>query len=255
MTGRARILVIQLAIATGFFGLWEIAARTGLIDPEWFSPPFEVCARLFRELIAGTLWPDIWATVLETVVGFVLGAIGGVMLGVLLGMTRRLRRILMPYLLAIYGIPRPALAPIFVLWFGIGLLSKVVLIFSLVYFLLLIYVLIGISAINPALLRFARTAGATRTQIVVKIVIPSIMPHVFAGMKLGIGLAIVGAVVGEIIASRVGLGHYVYQAAQSADTQGIFVGLAALALISVGLVLVLERLDRRLFHWRQDLTL
>jgi sulfonate transport system permease protein len=252
---RSRITFVQLLIAIGFFGLWELAARTGIINPEWFSPPIEVCLRLLRELVHGTLWPHIWATMVETVIGFVFGAIGGVALGVVLGMTRRVRQILMPYLLAIYGIPRPALAPIFVLWFGIGLFSKIVLIFSLVYFLLLIYVIVGIRAINPALLRLARTAGASRTQIISKIVIPSVMPYIFAGMKLGIGLAIVGAVVGEIIASRVGLGHYIYQAAQRADTQGIFVGLAALGLISVGLVMGMERLDRWLFHWRQEPTL
>lgn len=252
---RGSVITVQLLIVITFFGLWEIAARTGLINPEWFSPPVEVCLRLAHELAQGALWPHIWATMVETITGFVFGVIGGVALGILLGMTRRVRQILMPYLLAIYGIPRPALAPIFVLWFGIGLFSKIILIVSLVYFLLLIYVIVGIRAINPALLRLARTAGAGRMQIISKIVIPSIMPYIFAGMKLGIGLAIVGAVVGEIIASRVGLGHYIYQAAQRADTQGIYVGLAALGLISVCLVLGMERLDRRLFHWRQELTL
>jgi NitT/TauT family transport system permease protein len=252
---RSRIIVIQLLIVVGFFGLWELGARTGLINPRWFSPPVEVGLRLGRELAQGSLWPHVWATSVETLVGFVFGVIGGVALGILLGMTRTPRQILMPYLMAIYGIPRPALAPIFVLWFGIGLFSKVVLIISLVYFLLLVYVIVGIQAINPALVQVARTAGASRLQIVTKIVIPSVMPYIFAGMKLGMGLAIVGAVVGEIIASRVGLGHYIYQAAQRADTEGIYVGLAALGLISVCLVLGMERLDRRLFHWRHEPTL
>jgi NitT/TauT family transport system permease protein len=252
---RVSVITIQLLIVTSFFALWEIAARAALVNPEWFSPPIEVLVRLGHELAQGTLSQHIWATVLETISGFVVGVIGGVVFGILLGMTRRVRQILMPYLLAIYGIPRPALAPIFVLWFGIGLFSKVVLIVSLVYFLLLIYVLVGIKATNPMLLRYARTAGASRAQIIYKIVIPSVMPYIFAGMKLGIGLAIVGAVVGEIIASRAGLGHYIYQAAQRADTQGVYVGLAALGIVSVFLGLGMEQLDRRLFHWRQDVSL
>ena len=252
---RSSIIAIQLLIVVSFLALWEIGARTGLINPEWFSPPAEVSVRMVRELAQGHLWMHVWATTVETMVGFFFGVIGGVAFGILLGMTPRLCQILMPYLLAIYGIPRPALAPIFVLWFGIGLFSKVVLIISLVYFLLLIYVIVGIRAINPLLLRFVRTTGASRTQIITKIVIPSVMPYIFAGMKLGIGLAVVGAVVGEIIASRVGLGHYVYQAAQRADSEGVYVGLAALGVMSVFLVLGMEQLDRRLFHWRQDVKI
>jgi NitT/TauT family transport system permease protein len=252
---RNSIIAIQLLIVIGFFAIWEIGARVGFINAEWFSPPIEVSVRVLHELVHGMLWDSVWATLLETVIGFFFGVVGGVAFGVMLGMTRRLRLILMPYLLAIYGIPRPALAPIFVLWFGIGLLSKIVLIVSLVYFLLLVYVLVGIRAINPLLLRFVRTTGASRTQVITKVVIPSVMPYIFAGMKLGIGLAVVGAVVGEIIASRVGLGHYIFQAAQSGDSEGVYVGLAALGVMSVVLVFGMEQLDRRLFHWRQEVKI
>jgi NitT/TauT family transport system permease protein len=252
---RTTIIAIQGLIVICFFGVWEIGARIGMINPKWFSPPIDVLVRLVRETHAGTFLTHIWATTVETVAGFALGVIGGVALGIALGLTRRLRQILMPYLLMIYGIPRPALAPIFVLWFGIGLFSKIVLIVSLVYFVLLMYVLVGVRAVSPALLRFAQTTGASGSQIVSKIMIPSVMPYIFAGMKLGIGLAIVGAVVGEIIASRLGLGHYIYQAAQRGDTQGVYVGLAALGIMSFVLVFGMEWLDRRLFHWRQEVTL
>jgi len=252
---RTTIVAIQMLIVIGFFGAWEIGAKIGMINPRWFSPPIEVIVRLVRETQGGTFLTHVWATTVETVAGFVLGVVGGVALGIALGMTHRLRQILMPYLLMIYGIPRPALAPIFVLWFGIGLFSKIVLIVSLVYFVLLMYVIVGIRAINPALIQLAQTTGANRSQIVSKIMIPSVMPYIFAGMKLGIGLAIVGAVVGEIIASRVGLGHYIYQSAQRGDTQGVYVGLAALGVMSFVLVFGMEWLDRRLFHWRQEVTL
>lgn len=246
---------IQGLIVVGLLVGWEIGARYGAIDPRWFSPPIGVTVRLLDEIVAGTFLVHVWATLIETLAGFVSGVVGGTVLGILLGMTRRLREILMPYLLAIYGIPRPALAPLFVLWFGIGLYSKIVLIFSLVYFLILIYVLVGVRAVNPALVRLARTAGATEWQILAKIVIPSVLPYIFAGMKLGIGLAIVGAVVGEIIASNVGLGHYIYQSSQRADSEGIYVGLAALGVLSLALVFAMEWADRRLFHWRREVVL
>lgn len=252
---RAIIILIQTLIVLGFFAGWEIGARTGTINPEWFSPPVLVVERLLREVGAGTFPVHIWATTIETLVGFAAGVIGGVALGVVLGTMRRLREVLMPYLLAVYGIPRPALAPVFVLWFGIGLFSKFALIFSLVYFLLVIYVIVGFRSVNPAPIAFARTTGASRRQILFKIIVPSVMPYVFAGMKLGIGMAIVGAVVGEIIASEAGLGYYIYQSSQRADTAGIYVGLAALAVVSLVLVFAMEWLDRRLFHWRREVVL
>ena len=252
---RPWVVTVQLLIVVAFFGGWEFGARNGLINPDWFSPPSAVAARLFNELAAGTLMAHVSTTTLETLAGFVAGVVGGVALGIVLGLMHRLREILMPYLMAIYGIPRPALAPIFVLWFGIGIFSKIMLIFSLVYFLIVIYVIAGYAAISPSLVDFARTSGASRRQILSKIVIPSVLPYIFAGMKLGIGLAIVGAVVGEIIASREGLGYYIFQSSQRADTEGIYVGLAALGVVSLALVFALEWTDRRLFHWRREVVL
>ena len=252
---RPWIITIQILIVVGFFGGWEFGARTGAINPDWFSPPIAVVARLLGETADGTFMTHVWATTLETLAGFVAGVFGGIALGILLGVMDRTREILMPYLMAIYGIPRPAMAPIFVLWFGIGIFSKVVLIFSLVYFLIVIYVIAGYAAVSPTLIDFARTSGASRRQILSKIVIPSVLPYIFAGMKLGIGLAIVGAVVGEIIASRMGLGYYIFQSSQRADTEGIYVGLAALGVVSLVLVFALEWTDRRLFHWRREVVL
>ena len=255
MIERYRILGIQILIVAGFFAAWEVGAQYGFIDPKWFSRPVLVTERLLNEIWAGTFLVHVWATGLETVAGFALGVVGGIALGIVLGVMERLRLIVMPYLMAIYGVPRPALAPVFVLWFGIGIFSKIMLIFSLVYFLLAVYVIVGYAAVNPSLIRLARTAGANRWQILTKIIIPSVLPYIFAGMKLGLGLAIVGAVVGEIIASQIGLGHYVFQASQSADTDGIYVGLMALGVLSLSLVLTMEWLDRRLFHWRREAVL
>lgn len=249
------IITVQVCIVVALFAGWEIGTRNGAINPDWFSPPTAIVARLFAEVAAGTFMVHVWATTLETVAGFAAGVVGGVALGIVLGLMDRVREILMPYLMAIYGIPRPALAPIFVLWFGIGIFSKVVLIFSLVYFLIVIYVIAGYAAVSPSLIDFARTNGASGRQILFKIVIPSVLPYLFAGMKLGIGLAIVGAVVGEIIASREGLGYYIFQSSQRADLEGIYVGLAALGVVSLVLVFALEWSDRRLFHWRREVAL
>jgi len=147
------------------------------------------------------------------------------------------------------------MAPIFVLWFGIGIVSKMMLIFSLVYFILVVYVLAGFSQINQNLVRLAGTVGASRLQVLVKIIIPSVLPSIFAGMKLGIGLAIVGAVVGEFISSDKGLGNYILRSSHSGDTVGIYVGLLGLGVISLFLVWIMEAFDRRLFGWQREFKL
>jgi len=255
MKGQRAILLSQFALVSVLLLIWEVCARAGLIDQRWFSSPSAIFARFGHDCLHGSLLRDGAVTLVEIAVGFAAGVIGGIVFGVMLGFMPRLRRIVMPYLQAIYGIPRPAMAPIFVLWFGIGITSKMMLILSLVYFILVVYVLAGFRQINQDLIRLANTAGASRLQILLKVIIPSVLPSIFAGMKLGIGLAIVGAVVGEFISSDAGLGHYILRASFSGDTVGIYAGLNGLAIISLLLVASMELLDRHFFAWRQEFQL
>jgi NitT/TauT family transport system permease protein len=255
MKDRRSILAVQTALLIALLLVWEIGARVGLIEPRWFSSPSAIIVRFAHDCLRGPLVHDAWVTLVEIMVGFTAGTIGGIAFGVLLGFMHRLRRILMPYMQAIYGIPRPAMAPIFVLWFGIGIVSKMMLIFSLVYFVLVVYVLAGFRQINQNQIHLAHTLGASRFQVITKVIIPSVMPSIFAGMKLGIGLAIVGAVVGEFISSDAGLGHYILRASYSGDTVGIYAGLNGLGIISLILVAVMEIVDRRLFNWQQEFRL
>jgi NitT/TauT family transport system permease protein len=226
-----------------------------LINPHWFTPPSSIAIRFVREIAHGSLVENTWVTLFETLAGFFAGVLGGVIFGVLLMYLHRTRDILMPYLAAIYGIPRPAMAPLFVIWFGIGIVSKIMLIVSLVYFVVLIYVLDGARHIDPVLLRFASTTGASRMQVLFKITLPSLLSWISASMKLGISLAIIGAVVGEIVASDAGLGHFILQASYQVDTEGVYVGLCALAAMGWVLVYSMERLDRRLFSWHREVVL
>jgi NitT/TauT family transport system permease protein len=244
-------LPLLLALLLG----WEAGARLGLINPHWFTPPSSIAIRFVREIAHGSLVENTWVTLFETLAGFFAGVLGGVIFGVLLMYLHRTRDILMPYLAAIYGIPRPAMAPLFVIWFGIGIVSKIMLIVSLVYFVVLIYVLDGARHIDPVLLRFASTTGASRMQVLFKITLPSLLSWISASMKLGISLAIIGAVVGEIVASDAGLGHFILQASYQVDTEGVYVGLCALAAMGWVLVYSMERLDRRLFSWHREVVL
>ena len=252
---KVRASVLRLPLVICLLLIWEGGARYGFIDPHWFTPPSLILSRLTHELVAGSLVTDTGITLFETLVGFAIGLLGGVIFGILLAFLHRTREILMPYLVAIYGIPRPALAPLFVIWFGIGLISKIVLIVSLVYFVVLIYVLDGVNHINPTLLRFASTTGATRSQILMKITLPSLFSWISASMKLGMSLAIIGAVVGEVVAANAGLGYYILRASYQMDTEGVYVGLTILAILGWVLVYLMERLDRHLFHWQREISL
>jgi NitT/TauT family transport system permease protein len=251
---KLRASALRLPLLLVLLLVWELGVRFGLISREWFTPPTLIARRLVRELLSGVLVEHTSVTLFETLAGFAAGVIGGVLFGLLLAYLHRTREILMPYLVAIYGIPRPAMAPLFVIWFGIGMISKVALIVSLVYFVVLIYVLDGVRHIDPDLLRFASTAGATRTQVLFKITLPSLLAWISASMKLGMSLAIIGAVVGEVVASDAGLGHYILQASYQVDTEGVYVGLTALAAMGWVLVYAMERLDRRLFHWQREVV-
>ena len=250
-----RAATLRLPLLVCLLLVWEGGVRLGLINPHWFAPPTLIVNRVIREIAAGTLVEHTGITLFETLAGFFVGVLGGVVFGVLLAFLHRTREIVMPYLIAIYGIPRPAMAPLFVIWFGIGIVSKVMLIVSLVYFVVLIYVLDGVRHINPVLLQFASTTGASRTQVLMKITLPSLLSWISASMKLGISLAIIGAVVGEVVAANAGLGYYILQASYQVDTEGVYVGLAALAIMGWILVFSMERLDRRLFHWQREIVL
>lgn len=251
---KVRASTLRLPLLICFLAMWEASARFGVINPEWFTPPSLIVSRLVREVAAGNLLTDAGLTLFETLAGFSIGLLGGVLFGLLLAFMHRTREILMPYLVAIYGIPRPAMAPLFVIWFGIGLISKIMLIVSLVYFVVLIYVLDGVRHINPVLLRFASTTGASRAQVLMKITLPSLLSWISASMKLGMSLAIIGAVVGEVVAANEGLGYYILRASYQMDTDGVYVGLTVLAIMGWALVYLMERLDRHLFHWQREIA-
>jgi NitT/TauT family transport system permease protein len=252
---KIRASTLRLPLLFMLIAAWEVSARLNLIDPNWFTPPTLIVSRLAQEIVTGRMLEHTGITLFETLLGFLVGLAGGVVFGLLLAFLHRTREVLMPYLVAIYGIPRPALAPLFVIWFGIGIVSKVMLIVSLVYFVVLIYVLDGIRHINPTLLRFASTTGASSTQVLLKITLPSLLSWISASMKLSMSLAIIGAVVGEVVAANAGLGYYILRASYQSDTAGVYVGLTVLAIIGWVLVYAMERLDRRLFHWQREIVL
>jgi len=242
----------QAVVVLGAFVTWEFAARAGLVDAALFSFPTAVLVRTVEDLLGGGLLVHVAITLSETVSGFFAGAVAGIACALLFVRFTLLRLTLMPFLSAFYAIPRPALAPLFVLWFGVGFASKLVLVVTLVYFVFLLHVIAGVQGIDRGHVNWVRTLGASRAQVLRTVGIPHLLPWLFASTKLGLALALIGAIVGEIISSRAGLGFIMMHAAHTLDTDGVMSGIFVLSLIVVAIVLPLGALERRLFRWHVE---
>jgi NitT/TauT family transport system permease protein len=241
---RAAIVVICLAA-------WEFASGR-LIKPFWISSPSEIWRQLSVWVATGQLWLHVEVTLSETLMGFGFGAISGVAVGLALGLNRRLAAVLDPFIVAFYSLPKIALAPLFILWFGVGLTSKVVLATFVVFFLVFYNTYAGTLAVEAELIDVLRLMGARRGQIIHKVILPSALIWIFTGMKSSVPYALIGAVVGEMMASNKGLGYLIEAAAGQYDTGGVFAALFVLMIIATGLHELLKQSERLMLRWREE---
>jgi len=243
------VLTSRVGLALGMLVLWEFASGS-LVSDFWISSPTKVFNALIRLWNDGLLGAALEDTIAETAVGFVLGAALGIFLGVALGINRMIARIFDPFLLGLYSLPRVALIPLFILWFGIGFKMKVVFTALLVFFPIFMNTLSGIRNVDHDLIDVLRVMGASRFDTVRKVFIPSALVWVFAGLRISVPFALIGAVIAEMFSSNVGLGYLISVTANQFDTAGLFATLAvttALGLMLDALVRILERL---LVRWQ-----
>jgi len=239
----------QLALGLAVILVWQ-GASGRLIDNFFISNPIDVATRLWRWTVDGSIFAHIGATLYATAMGFVIGSVGGAMLGVWLGVSPFASRLLNPYLNALNALPKVALAPLFVLWFGLGIESKIALAAVLVLFLVFLNTFAGVREVDQDLIDGARLMRATRTQVILKVIIPSAMSWVFAGLKIAMPYALIGAVLGEMIAANRGLGYLVQFSGSQFDTAGVFAVLFVIALLAVALNHLVDRLQSRIERWR-----
>ena len=232
-------------------GFWEFASGR-LIKPFWISSPSEIWNRLSEWIATGQLWLHVEVTLTETVMGFAFGAVSGVLVGLALGLNRRLAAVLDPFIIAFYSLPKIALAPLFILWFGVGLTSKVVLATFVVFFLVFYNTYAGTLAVEAELVDVLRLMGARRSQIIRKVILPSALIWIFTGMKSSVPYALIGAVVGEMMASNKGLGYLIEAAAGQYDTGGVFAALFVLMIIATGLHEMLKQSERVMLRWKEE---
>ena len=238
-----------LALAT-LAGLWEVLARIGVLDPFYMPPPSDVVAVLFSVFADGSIWSHLEATFSAALLGLVIGLLIGIILGFAAALVPILAELLEPLMMLLNAIPRVILAPLFVIWLGIDLGSKVALSLVLVAVLIFFAVYGGIKEVDGRLVERVRTLGGGRRVLLTEVYVPSVTAWVMGNLKVAVGFAFTGAVVGEFVASTRGLG-YLLQFAQSTYNAALTL---ALILLIMGFVLLLfslsERLERRLLRWR-----
>jgi NitT/TauT family transport system permease protein len=223
----------SLLLAAGLLLAWEAACRTLRLSALVLPPPSAVAQSLWQGLASGYFWPHLRTTVVELLLGVTLGCTVGFLAGILLGEHALLRRLLMPYVVASQVIPKLALAPLFVLWFGFGMAPTVVITALICFFPLMENTLTALQQVAPERLELFRMLGATRAQTLWRLKLPSGLPAILAGLRVAVVLALVGAVVGEFIAASKGLGALVIASQGTMDTSLMFAVLVLIALLGM----------------------
>jgi NitT/TauT family transport system permease protein len=243
------VWLVRVALVAVLLALWEIAADRW-IDITFISRPSDIVGRLGDWIQDGTLWTNTWITVQEIVYGFLLGAAAGVLVGFVLASLNFLYRVLDPFMMALYAIPKVALAPLFIVWFGIGMHMKVLLAAATVFFLVFVNTAAGVREVDRGLVDAVRLMGGSRWHVVRKVVLPSSMTGVLTGLKVAVPYALIGAVIGELVASNRGLGYLINDAASQFDTAGVFATLVVLSVIAGILNVVVNLIGKRVNRWK-----
>jgi NitT/TauT family transport system permease protein len=241
----ARLIVLAVILA-----LWQ-AGSGKFLNPFFFSSPTAIGARLVELVTTGELWFHLGVTFQEMAAGFVIGTGAGIAVGLLFGSMPFVGRVFDPFILALYSLPKIALAPLLIIWFGLDLAPKIVLSAMIVFFLVFFNTMNGVRNVDRELVDVIRLMGASKRQVLQKVTLPAALASIFVGLRVSLPYALVGAVTGELIASNKGLGSLIQKSAAYFDTPGVFAGLIVLMLITTVLDIGLQRLEARTMRWRR----
>lgn len=248
--GPATIVALQLLTLALLLAFWEIGARTGFLDPFFFSKPSDIGAKIFVWLTGVEIWEHLATTLAEAFLAFLFGTFFGVALGLAFARVDLLAAVFDPYIRILNALPRVILAPIFLLWFGLGIASKVALGVSLVFFVVFFNTYQGVREVDPVVLNNARMLQASDRQLLRHVYLPSAMAWIFSSLHTSIGFALVGAVVGEYMGAARGIGYLVAQAQGVFDTTGVLAGLILTSAVVLCVDLGINRIERYLLRWR-----
>jgi NitT/TauT family transport system permease protein len=240
-----------LSIAAGLL-VWEALARLVIANPLFLAAPSQVFVAIITLAKTGELEHHMLVSGQEFILGYVIACVLGVLLGLAMASSETRKAALQPWISGFYATPTIALAPLFILWTGIGMWSKVLVVISLVVFPVAINTEAGLRTTSERLVEMLRSFGASQRQIFLKVSLPSAVPFILAGLKLGIGRGLIGVVVGELFGSRAGLGQMITEAAEAFNMPNLFAGVVVLAVAGIALTAGFSWIERRLVPWTRD---
>jgi NitT/TauT family transport system permease protein len=231
---------------------WQGLVTAGLMDKFFFSRPSDVGLRVWQWIAEGTVWAHLAVTLTEAALSFGIGVSLGIAFGFLLARVNWLAELLDPYIRIANALPRVVLAPIFLLWFGLGIWSKVALGVTVVFFIVFFNTYQGVREVDRVLLNNARMLGASERQLIRHVLIPSALTWIFSSLHISIGFAIIAVVVGEYLGASKGVGYVISQAEGVFDTTGVFAGMTVLAGVVLAVGALVNRLERWLLRWKPE---
>ena len=231
--------------------LWEILTRLLLENELLIPPPSSVVRSFWSLLLSGQLKKHFLATLLEFAYGFSTACVIGVLLGYLMGMYKWFDEVMDPWIATLYSIPIITIVPLIIIWFGIGMLSKVIVVFKITAVAIILNTAAGIKALNPVWLELAKSLRLGPWETTYKIRLPGALPFIITGMRLGVGRALLGVIVAELMAANAGLGYLLRDSSETWDSPKLFVTVILLAVIGLVSFNLIKRLERRMAPWRQ----
>jgi NitT/TauT family transport system permease protein len=258
---RGKLLFLQAMVLLVFLGLWHIGSTVAfgtmsngkpfhILPPFFFSTPVEVIARVIKMFVEGTVYRHLWITLLEAMLAFGIGAFSGVMIGFWFARKPLVAAVFDPYIKMLNALPRVVLAPIFALWFGLGIWSKVWLGVTLVFFIVFFNVYQGVREVPQVVLSNARMLGMNERQLLRHVYWPAALSWVFSSLHTSVGFAMVGAVVGEYLGSSAGLGYLIHQAEGVFDVTGVFAGMVILMIFVMVVDTLVTIIEKHLLKWK-----
>ncbi len=247
---RIRTTLLQTALGISILAAWESAARLGAVDKFFFPLPSAVAMRVWQWVSSGSIGPHLATTLLEALLAFVIGVVTGVTSGFALARMPGVARLLDPYIRVANALPRVVLAPIFLLWFGLGIWSKVALGVTVVFFIVFFNTYQGVKEVDRVWIDNARMLGASERQLMRHVLAPSALSWIFSSLHISIGFAMIAVVVGEYLGASSGVGYIIAQAEGVFDTTGVFAGMTVLSAVVLAVGAGVNRLERWLLRWK-----
>ena len=231
---------------------WELVSRLLVANALFLAAPSQIVYAIYQLTLTGELGRHIYISSIEFVIGYVIAAVIGIALGFGMASNARFKQAMQPWISGFYATPTIALAPLFILWLGIGIWSKVLVVIFLVLFPVTINTEAGLRTTSERLIEMLKSFGASRSQIFFKVSLPSALPFILAGLKLGIGRGLIGVVVAELFGSRAGLGRLISQSADAFNMPELFAGVVVLAVAGIVMTAGFTWLEGKLVPWTRD---